>query len=169
MGILFGHMRLRDLFFISGVILTACNSRERNPDVVDTTVVDISYQEPLSSEPLFLGDWFTAKCEVLCDVEQGRLLEREKIQKYGQFNSYDLTQTNKPDSAIITFDFIASCCMGFAGGAQVRNDTLILEYQPPIDSLANGCDCLCDYRMTYQIDKKTKAWVGLKTTYKRRF
>lgn len=117
-------------------------------------------------EPLSTGDWFTAKCELLCDEEQGKFLDREKLLKHGDREPYDFKEVNKQDSVIISFDFIADCCMDFMGGAQIRNDTLILEYRPPHDSLVFGCDCSCDYRMIYRIDKKNKRWVDRKTDYK---
>lgn len=162
-------MTIRRFLLISSLILAACNSKDKTTDETESGVANTLPEESPTLERLSSGDWFTAKCELLCDEEHGKFLDIEKLKKYGQHKPYEIKQVAKQDSAIIEFNFIANCCMDFAGGAQIRNDTLILEYQPPHDSLAYGCDCSCDYRMIYRIDRKGKSWVDLKTEYKRRF
>jgi len=150
-------------------MLAACSSKNKTENILKSNAVDTLSEELPTYEKLSTGDWFTAKCELLCDDEQGKFLDIEKLKKFGQHNPYEIKQKEKQDSVIVMFDVIADCCMDFAGGAQIKNDTLILEYQPPHDSLAIGCDCSCDYRMIYRINKKDKHWVDLKTKYKKRF
>jgi len=162
-------MNINYRLLISGLVLVACSSKDKQENAIESHPVEKLYEESQTYEKLATGDWFTAKCELLCDNEQGRFLDIEKLKKYGQHQPYDINQKNKQDSLIVTFDVIANCCMDFAGGVQIKKDTLILEYQPPNDSLGNGCDCSCDYRMIYRINKKDKHWVGLKTEYKGRY
>ena len=151
-----------------GLTHTSCNSKDNTTKESEPSVAHTSSRELPSYERLSMGDWFTAKCELLCDEQRGRFLDLEKLQRYGQHKPYDIKQVSKQDSVIIAFDFIADCCLDFAGGAKIQNDTLILEYQLPHDSLMHGCECSCDYRMIYKVDKKDKNWVDLKAEYKRR-
>jgi hypothetical protein len=144
----------------------ACNSKGKVTAVSSDETDSLHEHSTSALEKLSLGEWFTARCELLCDEEHGKYLDFKKLEKYGQHTPYDFTQVNKLDSTIISFDVIADCCIDFVGGAQIRNDTLILEYRPPHDSLLYGCDCSCDYRMIYRIDKKDRKWTTLKTDYK---
>jgi hypothetical protein len=162
-------MKTTYFLLISSLISAACASKDKTETILESNAVDTLSAESPNYEKLSTGDWFTAKCELLCDEEQGKFLDIEKLKKYGQHNPYGIKKKDKQDSVIVSFDVIADCCMDFAGGVQIKNDTLILEYQPPHDSLAYGCDCSCDYRMIYRINKKDKHWVDLKTKYKRRF
>jgi len=162
-------MNIRYCLLINSLLLLACGPKNKQENVTESHAADTLFMEPPTYEKLSTGDWFTAKCELLCDDEHGKFLDVEKLKKYGQHRPYDIKQKNKQDSLIVTFDVIADCCMDFTGGVQIKKDTLVLEYQPPNDSSANGCDCSCDYRMIYRINKKDKHWVGFKTEYKRRF
>jgi len=105
--------------------------------------------------------WFTAKCLPLCDEEKGKMVSKEKVSKHHTYNPYDTTQVLSNDSVKISFDFIANCCLNFSGNAYVRKDTLILEYARDSSAL---CDCLCDYRMIYQISR-AKHWAKTKINH----
>jgi hypothetical protein len=110
------------------------------------------------------GLWFVAKCQALCDEEKGKFLSREKIKKHHTYNPYDTTQTISKDSIKVSFDFITNCCMDFSGKANIRFDTLTLEYGIAHDSVPR-CDCLCDYRMIYQISR-SKHWSKIKISHR---
>ncbi len=109
------------------------------------------------------GPWFKARCQSLCDEEKGIFLSKEKIKKH-HYNPYDTVQTSSKDSVKVSFDFIADCCMDFSGKVYIKLDTLTLEYGIANDSVSR-CDCLCDYRMIYQISRN-KHWSKIKISHR---
>ncbi|HEY0656596.1 MAG TPA: hypothetical protein VGD65_25860 [Chryseosolibacter sp.] len=107
------------------------------------------------------NNWYTSRCQLLCIPEEGRYLSQEKLLKYKDWYPYDTLEVINDDSATVSFDFIADCCLDFAGSAAVERDTLLLTYGYASDTLF-GCDCSCDYRMIYQLKTTNKQWSAIK-------
>ncbi|MDQ3112189.1 MAG: hypothetical protein M3R17_20075 [Bacteroidota bacterium] len=152
--------------FLSFTILTSCDSAPRtNVDSANTTALEKSIdRKKINQSPK--QNWFTTTCHTLCDESKGILLDMNKYKQHGKYHPYNLTEFITKDSAIISFDFITDCCMTFAGAAEIKNDVLNLHYGPDNDSM-RICDCYCDYRMTYRIDKKGREWKTKKITHGR--
>ncbi len=106
-------------------------------------------------------NWYTSKCELLCDEEKGKFLDIRKLETHKIGVAYDTIQIAKNDSVTITFDIITDCCLDFETSADLRLDTLILQYKLAGDTLS-PCDCYCDYRMIYKINKENKDWSTLR-------
>ena len=104
--------------------------------------------------------WFVTKFYSLCDDSRGIFLNLEKLNKHGKYNPYDTVQVVNKDSVTISFDFIADCCLTFSGDVKLRKDTLLLKYRFSSDTLVS-CDCYCDYRMTYKLDKRQRHWKAI--------
>lgn len=109
------------------------------------------------------ADWYTAKCELLCDEEHGRFFDINKMRRYKKWYPYDTIQKANGDSVAISFEFYTDCCLDFSGGIDLREDTLDLQYGLASDTLA-PCDCYCDYRMIYKIKKGNLNWTTVKIT-----
>ena len=133
-------------FITTLLILTALLSCGQKESVDDSAKVD---------------KWFVARFFPLCDDSRGIFLDLKKLTKYGKYNPYDTVEVIKKDSVTISFDFITDCCLTFSGDADLRQDTLFLKYGFSSDTM-NPCDCYCDYRMTYILDKKDKYWKAIK-------
>ena len=88
-----------------------------------------------------------------------------KIWTYGTFNPYDTLSEERGDSLIISFGFVADCCLTFSGRAEDEGDTLVLKYG--LDrGYAESCGCWCEYHLTYRINKAGRDWKGFKMVYK---
>jgi hypothetical protein len=105
--------------------------------------------------------WFIAKFDPLCDDSRGVFLDRNKLTKHGRLNPYDTVQVVNKDSVTISFDFITDCCRDFSGDVDLRQDTLFLKYGPSSNDTTR-CDCYCDYRMTYRLEKGDRNWKSIK-------
>jgi hypothetical protein len=144
------------------ITLTMCNEKSKTLDTKAPTENQPAIEK---SEDIPTANWVKAKCEHLCDEEKGRNVSREDLLQHLNDDFYDLVQQEQNDSIFISFDFIKNCCMDFTGTASIKEDTLLLAYQIPHDSLSGGCDCSCDYRMHYRINKKGKTWSIVKPVY----
>lgn len=100
---------------------------------------------------------FSVKTETLCDDEKGIFPDPEKLARYVNYVSYDTVQTVTGDSAVVSFEFIADCCLAFTGEATRLDDNLRLSYRVAENSPA-ACDCRCDYRMRFTLAKPEKMW-----------
>lgn len=144
-------------------ILVMCNGGNRTTETAKTTKQQSVAEK---SEAIPVADWVKVKCEHLCDDEKGKFPSRETLKEHLGDEFYDLVKREQNDSIFIAFNFIKDCCMDFTGTASIREDTLLLTFLPAIDS--SRCDCLCDYRMHYRINKKDEKWSVIKPVYKTR-
>lgn len=143
--------------------LVMCNGGSRTLETAQTTKHQYVAEK---SEAISVADWVKVKCEHLCDEEKGKLPSRETLNEHIGDEFYDFIKSEQDDSIFIAFDFIKDCCMDFTGTASIREDTLLLTFLPANDSA--GCDCYCDYRMHYGINKKDETWSVIKPVYKTR-
>lgn len=121
---------------------------------------NISHQSPAGD-----SSWYSVRFHALCDGKERREVSFDKVVKYDTYIPYDTVRAFKMDSVIISFDFIADCCLTFSGRAEVLNDTLFLRYG--LDGeYVESCGCFCDYRLSYRINKKNLTWSGMKIIHK---
>jgi hypothetical protein len=118
-------------------------------------------QKELVEDSVKVDTWFITKSYSLCDDSKGIFSDLNKLTKYGRLNPYDTVQMVNGDSIIISFDFITDCCRDFSGDVDLRGDTLLLKYSPSIND-TTICDCFCDYRMIYRLDKRHRQWKSIK-------
>lgn len=112
------------------------------------------------------SSWYSVKFRALCGNKQKTEVPFSKVAKYDTYNPYDTVVTTKTDSVLVSFDFIADCCLTFSGRAQVLRDTLILTYG--LDKYYDeACSCYCDYRLSYRIHAKELSWSQIKIKHRR--
>lgn len=99
--------------------------------------------------------WYRVEFIPLCDPTLRTDRAFAKYKEFGTYNPINPSKTEYPekDSTIISFDFVADCCLKFNGDVSIKKDELILRYYQQHDSIG-PCDCYCDYRMVYHINSK---------------
>lgn len=100
------------------------------------------------------------KCEKQCDSSRENYAN---LRKYGWNESYDLVQAANGDSTTIMFNFVDYCSRDYTGQASLLKDTLLITYH--LSDTFPKPDCLCCYRMLYQIKSKGRTWSHVKTKY----
>ncbi len=88
------------------------------------------------------------------------------MSKYGKYNPYHISEITHDDTTVIHFDFITDCCATFSGEVGLERDTLYLGYYFDRDTM-RLCDCYCDYRMTYRVNKADLKWSAMKIVHGR--
>lgn len=154
------------LFLFVNLLCVACANSEMQTDddsahsqsETQKTDSDVEFIMPISKAK------YSASCENLCDDEHGILLDMDTMSKYGRYNPYHISDISSGDSTIIQFDFITDCCATFTGEVGLEKDTLYLGYYYDRDTMSL-CDCYCDYRMTYRINKSDLKWSALKIVH----
>jgi len=110
--------------------------------------------------------WFSVEFHSLCREQNREGVMTDEMWSRGIHKPYDTVQTITSDSLIISFDFMDDCCLTFSGRAEIKNDTLLLNYG--LDRVyTESCGCLCEYRLIYRINKKSKTWRALKIIHKK--
>lgn len=105
--------------------------------------------------------WYTFEGRELCDESKGIHVSEEMLAYRGKDVLYDTVQTVIGDSVIISFNFISDCCLEFIGEAELTGDTLKIGFGGS-GGVTRICDCYCEYRMTYRIDKRDRRWSVIK-------
>ncbi len=122
-------------------------------------------QTQSSPSTLTLGSddhsWYTFESSELCDESKGIHVSEEMLAYRGKDVLYDTVQTDVGDSVIISFNLISDCCLEFIGEAELTGDTLIVGFGGS-GGVTRICDCYCEYRMTYRIDKRDRRWSAIK-------
>jgi hypothetical protein len=91
-------------------------------------------------------------------------LTPDELWTYGQHYPYDTIQTVKGDSLLVSFDFVANCCLTFSGRPELSQDTLILKYG--LDRVyTESCGCSCEYQLTYRMDTKGRDLTAIRIVY----
>lgn len=119
---------------------------------------DVNLIPPISEEKYAVSSYN------LCDDEHGILLNMDTMSEYGKYNPYHISEYSSGDSTVIQFDFITDCCATFTGEVGLEKDTLYLGYYYDRDTM-RLCDCYCDYRMTYRINKADLMWSTLEIVH----
>lgn len=142
--------------------LVGCGSPLGDGTGEDRQVMDTLNQSPeAGARASGNALWYTARCYPLCDDEKGIVLSTEKLTAHGTRTTYDTVQSVTQDSAIIRFDFITDCCLEFIGDVGIKDDTLMLAYGGE-GGIVQPCDCYCDYRMVYRIDRSGRHWNAIR-------
>ncbi len=170
--LLYQLMRTFNLLFLFGILAFGgcANSNQETND--DTAQSSSESQIPLDSTPFAVGniippiskEKYTVSCYNLCDNGHGILLNMDTMSKYGKYNPYRFSNKTRDDSTVVQFDFITDCCATFTGEVALKKDTLYLSYYFDRDTMVL-CDCYCDYRMTYRINKADLRWSAIEIVH----
>lgn len=83
---------------------------------------------------------------------------------YGQYYAFNKKQNEVGDTTNISFDILAPCCLSFTGHVELVEDTLKVKFYETKGDFEK-CECVCDYRMFYTVDKTDKKWSVIKIEY----
>jgi hypothetical protein len=139
------------LIILTSVCLISCNERGDDKTLCGSFITRTNKTIDTSCKK----KWYNVSCIPLCDDSKGIFLDLKELTKHGRYKPYNTTQTINKDSAIVSFDFIDDCCMEFSGDITVTNDTLMLYF---FQTNIICCDCYCDYRISYHINKTGQQW-----------
>lgn len=144
-------MRLFVLILASLLAVTNCNK--------------IGARETLTPDNSRMdSSWFSVQLRT-CD-KQNKLGAPDELWRYGTYFPYDTLPIIRNDSLVISFKFVADCCLTFSGRAEAIQDTLFLKYG--LDRTYNqSCGCWCEYALTYRMDKGGRKWSAVKIVYKK--
>ncbi len=103
--------------------------------------------------------WYNVQFESLCGKNNPITASQDDELKYGRNTPYDLQISTSIKFKSVSFKFIEECCLVFDGSANVKNDTLKMQFWNTKKEAP--CDCICDYKMTYHINQEKANWKSL--------
>ena len=112
------------------------------------------------------NNWYKVEFKSLCNENDPPVASYEVESKHNRDTPYDLEISDSSEFKLISFKFLAECCLEFSGTANIKHDTLKLKYWDTKETAP--CECICDYQLTYKLTRYRDRWkkVSVKKTTK---